>query len=115
MHTQRMVPVSMAAVLLGFALSTAPALAADPMPSGKGYIPLPSYSQSASKLTSTERCKLYERRFDGQVAAHEQAARIDEARTLRIEGGRLCSQGSQALGASKLREALDYIGVDSKV
>lgn len=80
---------------------------------GKVTMPLPGYEQSAKTLTPTELCKRYERRFDAAVKTHGQAEFIDEARTLRIEGGTLCTSGDQARGIHKLREALGQIGVDA--
>jgi hypothetical protein len=80
---------------------------------GKVTMPLPGYEQSAKILTPTELCKRYERRFDAAEQTHQQAPFIDEARTLRIEGGKLCNSGEQARGIHKLREALGQLGVDA--
>jgi hypothetical protein len=76
-----------------------------------GHVMMPGapYEQTARALTPTELCKRYERRFDAAIDSHAQADWVDEARTLRIEGGKLCTSGEQARGAQKLREAMDYL------
>lgn len=79
---------------------------------GNVTMPPPGYEQTAKTFTPAELCKRYERRFDTAVNANQQAEFIDEARTLRIEGGNLCRNADQARGVHKLREALSLIGAD---
>jgi len=110
-----LVPAAMTGALLGLALSTTLVLAAGLSPADKAALPEPAYVKSAALLTPTERCKAYEHRFDAAVASHQQAAKLDEARVLRIEGAKLCTAGSHGPGEQKLIEALKYLGVDSKL
>ena len=99
-----------AAVALSLAVASSAAFAASTATDSK-TMPAPATQTAAAKVTPAERCKVYERHFDAAVVDHANAPRIDEARTLRIEGGKLCSTGEYTRGSFKLREALDMIDI----
>jgi hypothetical protein len=110
-----LVPAAAVAGLLGLALPTSPVLADAESTPSTFNMPAPGYMRTATFRTPTERCKIYQHRFDAALASHQQAAMLDEAKVLRIEGAQLCTAGSHGPGARKLREALGYLGVDSKL
>jgi len=115
MMRHSLIPAAMTGALLGLALSTTLAFAAGQGSGENTTLPPPAYAKSAAMMTPTERCKAYQYRFDEAVAGHQQVARLEEAKALRIEGVKLCTEGSHGPGAQKLKEALDYLGVDSKL
>jgi hypothetical protein len=63
------------------------------------------------KTTSAQRCVALEKQFDASIKKHEQAAKANEAKTMRADGGKLCDDGQHASGVAKLRTALKNIGV----
>ena len=113
MSKLKLAPIGMAAALLGLALTAGAAFAAGTTPDSKAPSHDPAMTQGSKMLAEAERCKLYEHRFDSQVAKHKDNAKIDEARVLRIEGGKLCAEGAQNRGISKLTEALKVLGIDT--
>jgi len=121
---RRPIAAAVPAILLGIAVCAPAAFAADhdehaeriPMPmymNGEMPMHMQLERNSTAMVSQMERCKIYERRFDDSVASHQSAAKIDEARTLRIEGGKSCGDGDYSTGVHKLHEALNRIGVSS--
>jgi hypothetical protein len=106
-------PAALPAAFLALTLAGPAALAANGPEPQRIPMPQPGYETLTVAATHAERCRLYERRFDDAVKSHGDAAGLDEAQTLRIEGGKLCGTGDATLGIHKLREALNRIGVDS--
>lgn len=58
---------------------------------------------------SPDRCSALESQFDKAVVTSH-VAKIGDARSLRTEGARLCSQGKSVEGVKKLEEAVKILG-----
>lgn len=56
-------------------------------------------------------CMDMQQQFDSALPAHYQAKKVDQARTLRTEGSKLCHKGEYADGIAKLELALNDLGV----
>lgn len=108
---------TLSAALTALSLAVPAALAADGPEPQRIPMPMPGYenltANSMAMTTHAERCRIFEHRFDAEVKTHGDSAKLDEAKTLRIEGERLCGGNNSSLGIQKLREALSRIGVDN--
>jgi hypothetical protein len=65
----------------------------------------------AAQMTGTERCTALEKQFDQAIVKHAKDAKAADARTLRADGGKLCTSGKTDQGMQKLQQALNDIGV----
>jgi hypothetical protein len=63
----------------------------------------------ASFAAQPDRCTRLEGKFDKDVATST-SADVAQAKTLRADGGKLCSSGNKAEGAKKLAEAVKMLG-----
>jgi hypothetical protein len=65
----------------------------------------------AAEMTAAQRCTALEGQFDRAIVQHGSAAKAGDAKMLRTDGGKLCTQGRYADGITKLQTALVDIGV----
>ncbi|MDH3475357.1 MAG: hypothetical protein OEM59_16885 [Rhodospirillales bacterium] len=106
MNTRTFVPAVLSAVLL-----STPVLAAGNYGNRLATNP---YTQKAAAMTQAEKCTDLEKQFDAAIKTHETAAKVNEAKAMRTEGGKLCAGGKQAEGIVKLEQALKDLGVEVK-
>lgn len=101
MKTRTTIPVILAVAMLG-----TPALA------GPGPVrPSTAGAADHERFTTAMECTAYEQQFDKAIKSHAFVPMVDEARTLRTEGGNLCTTGKQTEGVMKLQHALRDLGV----
>lgn len=67
-----------------------------------------------STMTPQKQCTSLQSKFDVAIKKHEKAAKAEQAKAMRTEGGNLCAQGQHAEGVAKLQQALRDIGVKVK-
>ncbi len=109
MNTRKLMPAVLGAVML-----STPVLAGGTYnaatPSGQPA----QHEGKIVAMTSAEQCSSLEKQFDAAIKTHGNAARANEAKTMRTEGGNLCASGKQAEGIAKLEQALNDLGVKVK-
>ena len=101
MFTRLIVPAILGALVL-----SAPVLAAE-----KAATPSTPATQTAATSTPGERCMALEKQFDAVIKDHGNAAKAGEAKTMRSEGGRLCTDGKHSDGIAKLEQGIRDLGV----
>jgi hypothetical protein len=106
MRTRVIVPAILSAVML-----SAPVFAANNI-SSPGKATNPVYKTVA--MTAAEKCTKLEQQFDDAIKTHGKAAKANEAKNMRTEGGNLCAGGKQADGVTKLQQAIKALGVKPK-
>lgn len=102
MNTRIILPAVLGAMLLGspvFAAGTTTPAAPAP--------------QKVATMTQAEQCASLEKKFDLNLKSHERATLVIQAKTLREDGGKLCADGKQADGITKLEQAIKDLGVKS--
>ena len=62
----------------------------------------------AAQMSGSDKCAALEKQFDQAIAKDAKAA---DAKTLRTDGGKLCTSGKTTDGTKKLQQALNDIGV----
>ena len=106
MKMRIMVPAVLSAVLL-----SAPVLAA----SNYDTSPKPtSPILQTVAMTPAQKCTALKKQFDQAIKTHEKAPKANEAKTMRTEGGTLCTSGKEADGVAKLEQAIKALGVKPK-
>lgn len=99
MSTRTIIPAVLALAMLG-----TPALA---RPGGGSSTAAPD----RERFTASMECTAYQRQFDTAIKSHAFVPMVDQARTLRADGGTLCSTGKETQGIIKLQHALKDLGV----
>lgn len=66
----------------------------------------------AAQMSGAEKCTALEKQFDRAIATHGKGTKAADARTLRTDGGKLCTSGKANEGVRKLQQALNDIGVE---
>jgi hypothetical protein len=61
---------------------------------------------------STESCATLQTKFDKDVLTAN-SANVGQAQSLREQGGKLCSEGKNAEGVGKLKEAIELIKAEA--
>lgn len=109
MITRKILPAVLGVVMLG-----TPVLAGNTYnaatPSGQPA----QHEKKVVAMTPAEQCTSLETQFDAAIKTHGNAAKANEAKTMRTEGGNLCASGKQAEGIAKLEHALKDLGVKVK-
>jgi len=62
-------------------------------------------------MTPYMQCMSLQQQFDSAIKSHANAAKVTEAKSLRSDAGRLCTNGKSEDGIIKLRQALKDLGV----
>ena len=106
MRTRVIVPAVLSAIML-----SAPVFAASNI-NGPGKMASPVYKTVA--MTTAEKCTKLQQQFDDAIKTHEKAAKVNEAKNMRSEGGNLCASGKQTDGVAKLQQAIKALGVKPK-
>ena len=70
-----------------------------------------STSAFAASMTPAQQCTALEKQFDQEIVAHGSASKAAQAKTLRVDAGKLCTSGKHTDGVKKLKQALQDIGV----
>jgi len=70
-------------------------------------------SQASFAATKPDRCTALENKFDKR-ATTSTSTNLDKAKTLRADGGKLCSEGNSAEGTKKLQQAVKMLGSPTK-
>jgi hypothetical protein len=65
----------------------------------------------AAQMSGADKCTALEKQFDQAIATHTKDAKATDAKTLRTDGGKLCTSGKTNDGMKKLQQALNDIGV----
>ena len=65
----------------------------------------------AASMTPAQQCTALEKQFDQEIVKHGSASKAATAKTLRVDGGKLCTSGKDTDGVKKLKQALQDIGV----
>jgi hypothetical protein len=65
----------------------------------------------AASMTPAQQCTALEKQFDQEILKHGTAAKVAQAKTLRIDAGKLCQSGKNDDGVKKLKQALKDINV----
>jgi hypothetical protein len=65
----------------------------------------------AAQMSGSDKCTALEKQFDQAIVAHGKGTKAADARTLRTDGGKLCTAGKPTEGTKKLQQALNDIGV----
>ena len=104
MNTRLILPAILSAVVL-----SSPVLAA-----GGTTAPAGTADKKPVQMTMVEKCTSLEKQFDAAIKSHEKAAKASEAKTLRTDGGNLCTAGRHMEGVLKLEQALKDLGVQVK-
>lgn len=68
---------------------------------------------AAEEAQSAQDCASLQAQYD-QAASAATAEQLSTAKAARDEGAKLCSEGKQAEGAAKLKEAISAIGAPSQ-
>ena len=105
MSTRTIVPAILSAVVL-----SAPVLAAGIDKPGHP----PASMERAAAVNAAARCTSLQSQFDAAIKRHETAKMAAEAKTMREDGGKLCTGGNVDQGIAKLEMALKNIGVKPK-
>jgi hypothetical protein len=64
-------------------------------------------------MTPPQECEFLQKRFDDQIAEHANSPKAKEAKDMRAEGGKLCSEGKSDEGVAKLHEALKAVDISA--
>jgi hypothetical protein len=64
----------------------------------------------AASATPAQQCTAMEKQFDQQITKHTTSAKFATAKSLRMDGGKLCLSGKPTDGVKKLEQALNAIG-----
>lgn len=107
MNTRMIVPAILSAVMLS-----------TPVLAGGNYgtaMPSTQHTQKAAAMTSAEKCTALQKQFDDAIKTHGKAQKATEAKTMREEGGNLCTSGKADEGVAKLETALKDLGVKPKI
>ena len=105
MKTRLIVPAILSAVVL-----SAPVLAASTDKAGHP----PAAMERAAAVNAADRCTALQKQFDTAMKKHEMSKMAGEAKTMREDGGKLCTAGNVDQGIAKLEMALKNIGVKPK-
>ena len=65
----------------------------------------------AASMTPAQQCTALEKQFDDQIVKHATASKAAQAKTLRMDAGKLCDGGKSDDGVKKLKQALKDINV----
>ena len=65
----------------------------------------------AAQMSGADKCAALEKQFDQAIVKHAKDAKAADAKTLRTDGGKLCTSGKTTDGTKKLQQALNDIGV----
>ena len=65
----------------------------------------------AASMTPAQQCTALQKQFDEEIVKHAAASKAAAAKTLRVDGGKLCQTGKNDQGVKKLKQALKDIGV----
>ena len=65
----------------------------------------------AAQMSGSDKCAALEKQFDQAIVKHAKDAKAADAKTLRTDGGKLCTSGKTTDGMKKLQQALNDIGV----
>ena len=65
----------------------------------------------AASMTPAQQCTALQKQFDEEIVKHATASKAAAAKTLRVDGGKLCQTGKNDQGVKKLKQALKDIGV----
>lgn len=100
MSTRKIFPAVVALALIG-----TPALAASV--TGTRAPGAPDHE----RFTASMECDAYQQQFDQAIKSHAFVPMVEKAKTLRSDGGTLCSTGKETQGIIKLEQALKDLGV----
>ena len=85
-----------------------------PMILGAVMLTTPVHATVKTEMLPSQKCIILENQFDTAIKSHEHAAKVNEAKTMRTEGGNLCTSGNYDDGVAKLEHALRDLGVKAK-
>jgi len=65
----------------------------------------------AANTMPSDQCSALIKQFDQAVTSHSTAVKLNDAKTLRTDGGKMCQTANFEAGITKLKQALQDIGV----